>query len=439
MNNAWTIEFTRILIVVATSILFGLVSGYWTIAVLLPLLIYVGWMLIQIRALERWIRLGAKNSLALDSSGIWQLIVQHIVQSQRKNKERKTRLSQMARQFEATIAALPEATLVINAHRDIELTNQASYELLGIEKIRDVGQKVDNLIRDPEFMKLLESEQLPQTIEIESPKDNLKTLSVSCVEFGHSQKLITARDVSQRIAVQKLRKAFIANASHELRTPLTVIAGYLELLESEKEIPDFVKKQIVNASHQASRMQKILDDLLMLSKLEEKGYSKESGELVKMPTLLEKLVSDFRKTRAKDTHEIELIVADDLNLKGIENELYSLCQNLLSNAVKYSPNGSVIKVCWQQTPEGSPFLSVEDNGEGIAPEYISRLTERFFRVNVSRSRQVGGTGLGLSIVKHILENCGGYLQIESELGHGSVFTAHFPKHRAIKVEAAKAG
>ena len=438
MNNAWTIEFSRILIVVATSILFGLVSGYWILAVLIPFAIYVGWVLVQIRALERWIRLGAKNSLALDSSGIWQLIVQHIVHAQRKNKERKRRLSFMAKRFEAIIAALPEATVVINSHREIELTNLASEQLLGIDRSRDLGQRIDNLIRDPKLLKLIESPDKVDHLELESPVDHLKTLSVSCVDFGDDQKLITARDVSQRIAVQKLRKAFIANASHELRTPLTVIAGYLEMLESEDEVSDQIKKQIFNASQQATRMQKILDDLLMLSKLEEKGYSKESGAIVEMPSLLNNLVTDFRKTRAKGTHQIEVDIEPGLNIKAVESELYSLCQNLLSNAVKYSADGSIIKVSWRKTREGNPMLSVQDNGEGIAPENISRLTERFFRVNVSRSRQVGGTGLGLSIVKHILENCGGYLMIESELGRGSEFQAYFPKYRGIHVETEKA-
>lgn len=431
MNNAWTIEFTRIIVVVAISILFGLVSGYWILAILIPFSVYVGWMLSQIRVLERWIRLGTKNSLAPDSNGIWQLIVQHIVHAQRKNTDRKVRLAHMANRFEAIITALPDATVVINSNREIELTNDASHTLLGIDKQRDLGQKIDNLIRDPSFQTLIESSEPQTQIEIESPTDNLKTLSVNCVDFGEEQRLITARDISQRIAVQKLRKAFIANASHELRTPLTVIAGYLELLESEADISEHIRRQILNASQQASRMQKILDDLLMLSKLEEKGYNKRSGVVVDMASLVEKLVADFRKTRAKGTHEIIVNVDPALRIKAVENELYSLCQNLLSNAVKYSPKGSVIHVNWEKAPEGSPVFSVIDNGEGIAPEYISRLTERFFRVNVNRSRQIGGTGLGLSIVKHILENLGGYLNVESELGNGSEFKAYFPRYRAI--------
>jgi two-component system, OmpR family, phosphate regulon sensor histidine kinase PhoR len=435
MNNAWTVEISRILVLVAAAILFGIVSGWWVVAILLPCFIYITWMLVQIRALERWIRLGAKHSLALDSSGIWQLIVQNIVHAQRKNKERKKRLSQMARRFEATIAALPDATVVINQHREIELTNQAANDLLGIHKTSDLGQRLDNLIRDPALHQLIDSSETLSQIEMASPIERGKSLSITCVDFGESRKLVTARDISQRLAVQKLRKAFIANASHELRTPLTVISGYLELLESEPELSKSMRTQIVNASNQASRMTRILDDLLTLSKLEEKGYDANSGEVVDMPNVIYKLVSDLKKTAALGTCIIETAIDEKLFIKGVESELYSLFQNLISNAVKYSPEGAKIKVVWELSNAQELTLAVIDNGEGIAPEHLSRLTERFYRVNVNRSRQVGGTGLGLSIVKHTLENHGGYLHVESELSKGSTFSARFPLSRLIKAKS----
>lgn len=432
MNNAWTVEFSRILAVVVTVLLFGLSTGYWTLAILIPSALYLGWTLVQIRAFERWIRLGAKTKLAPDSSGIWQLIVQHIYRIQKKDKERKSRLATMASRFEATISALPEATIVLNSQMEIEWVNEAAQHSLGIVKDQDLGQRLDNLIRLPALSLLLQEESLENQIEIESPIDPLKTLVVTCTKFGEEQTLVTARDISQRIAVQKLRKAFIANASHELRTPLTVIAGYLEMLESDEDIPQGLQTQITNASQQAMRMTRILDDLLVLSKLEEKGHDKESGEPINVPKMIKTLVTDFEKTRAKGTHKFEMTIDESLSLNAIDGEFYSLCQNLLSNAVKYSPKGSMISVLWQKNSKGRACLSIVDNGEGIAAENISRLTERFYRVNVNRSRQVGGTGLGLSIVKHILENHGGHLHISSELGKGSMFTACFPKYRLIE-------
>ena len=435
MNNAWTVEFSRILAVLVSAILFGLSTGYWLVALLLPTGIYIVWTLIQIRTFERWIRLGAKTNIAPDSSGIWQLIVQHIHRTQKRDKERKRRLSEMARRFAATISALPEATIVLNSNLEIEWVNDSAKKLLGIDRKKDLGQRLDNLIRMPQLSFLLEGKLSLQQIEMESPVDQLKTLILTCVDFGDQQKLLTARDISQRMAVQKLRKAFIANASHELRTPLTVIAGYLELAESDNQIPQFIREQLGNASLQANRMQKILDDLLTLSKLEEKGHIRDSGDVLDVPGMLERLVVDFEKTRANGTHHIDVNVDKNLRIKVVESEFYSLCQNLLSNAVKYSSHGSTIKVCWQLDPGGRACLSVADNGEGIAPEHLSRLTERFYRANVNRSRQVGGTGLGLSIVKHIVENHGGHLDIQSELSVGSVFIACFPKYRIHQAAA----
>lgn len=432
MNNAWKVEFTRILVLIALVIIIGLISDAWLWAILLAGATYISWTLVQIRAFERWIRLGAKTHLAPDASGIWQLIVQHIHRTQKKNTHHKKRLSRLAKRFEATISALPDAAIVLNANLEIEWSNQAAFELLGIDEKKDVDQRLDNLIRNPLIQGLLEQNNQvdTQNVEMDSPTDPTKILVLSCIDFGESQKLITARDISQRIAVQKMRKAFVANASHELRTPLTVVSGYLEMLENDSNVPESIKRQLHNASSQAGRMQNILDDLLTLSKLEEKSHTKSAGEQVDIPGLLNKLVNDFRKTKAKN-HEIEIDINENSFLKSIESDIYSLCQNLLSNAVKYSPENSLIQVKWENNGDGYVCLRVQDKGEGIAPENLSRLTERFYRVNVTRSKQVGGTGLGLSIVKHILENHGGYLGIESELGRGSTFSACFPLYRVI--------
>jgi two-component system, OmpR family, phosphate regulon sensor histidine kinase PhoR len=424
MNSAWTVEFTRIFFLFIMGLLVGFVFDAWVLAIALPGVIYIGWTLVQLRTFEQWIRLGAKTKTAPEFSGIWQLVVRHINRTQHKNKQHKIRLTSLAKRFKATIAALPDATIVLNSDREVEWSNQVSMQLFGIDKKRDVGLRLDNLVKIPELQALLSGEG-EQQLEIESPIDRLKTLMITCVDFGEQQKLITARDVTQRVAVQKLRKAFIANASHELRTPLTVISGYLELLESEPELSDTLKKQVSNAGLQAGRMQVILDDMLVLSRLEAKDVSVDDDNIVDIASTIELLVTDFQKSKAEDTHQFSIEIEQGLKLKINESDIYSLCQNLLSNAVKYSPDGSLIKVKCQKVND-QVMIQFSDNGEGIAPEHLSRLTERFYRVNVARSRQVGGTGLGLSIVKHILENHGGYLEIESELGHGSVFKALLP-------------
>lgn len=429
MNSAWSIEFSRILVTFVSAVLFGFVSEFWLFSVVIHCSIYIGWNVYQLRTFERWIRKGAPVSSAPDTSGIWEMIVQHIYRTQKSNKDRKKHLSDLANHYHAVMSALPDATIVLNENLEIEWANKTSQKILGINTSTDSGHKLSNIVRDTVMVNLLESENSDGEVEMTSPVDPQKHLILTKIKYGPDKTLLTARDISQRIALQKLRKAFIANASHELRTPLTVISGYLEMLDGDEELPSSMSRIINNAHLQALRMDQILNDLLVLSKLEEKGYSENSGDTVNVPALLETLVSDFQKTKAKDSHQIELVVDDNLLVKVIESEFYSLCQNLLSNAVKYSNSGTRIRVCWSKHDDGTACLKVIDNGEGIAPEYLSRLTERFYRVNIKRSRKVAGTGLGLSIVKHILENYGGYLDVQSELEVGSTFTACFPSHR----------
>jgi len=429
MNNAWSIELSRIFALIAATLVLGFVSGFWLFAILFHFALYIGWTLIQLRSFERWIRNGAHSKNAPDTSGIWALIVQHIYRTQKKNKDRKQSLASLAKRYQAIMKALPDATIVLNEQMEIEWANQVAEDILGVDINRDTGHRVDNIIRDLAIQNLLNSSDLQSEIEIISPVDSQKVLILTKVQYGDKQTLLTARDISQRIALQKMRKAFIANASHELRTPLTVISGYLEMLDGDDELPSSMSKLISSAHQQALRMDRILDDLLTLSKLEEKGFSKERGDTVDVPELLKSLVSDFGKTTAKGSHEIQTNIDSGLKVKIIEREFFSLCQNLLSNAIKYSPDGSKINVCWNLSEDGKACLKVTDNGEGIAPEHLSRLTERFYRINVSRSRTVGGTGLGLSIVKHIMENYGGSLDIQSELSVGSTFTACFPGYR----------
>jgi len=428
MKSAWSVEFSRILVALISTILFGLVSGFWLLSVAIHSCIYIGWNLYQLKLFERWIRKGTPVKSAPDTSGVWALIVQHFYRTQKSNKDRKKRLAKIANNYQAVMSALPDATIVLNAKLEIEWANKASQEILGLDVIRDIGHPIDNIVRDLSLQELLISDEKQFEIEMQSPVDPLKMLNVGKLKYGKNQILLIARDVSQRIAIQKLRKAFIANASHELRTPLTVISGYLEILDSDEELPASITQVVNNALGQAIRMEKILDDLLVLSKLEEKGYSKDSGSIINVSQLLNRLVADIKMTQSS-SHEFELKVDENMKIKVIEEEFYSLCQNLVSNAMKYSPEDSLIIICWAKNNDNHACLSITDRGEGIAEEHLTRLTERFYRVNVQRNRNVIGTGLGLSIVKHILDNYGGYLNIESEPQQGSVFTACFPSFR----------
>jgi len=429
MNSAWSIEFSRIVLVVVSTLLFGLVSGYWLLSVTVNGGLYVGWNAYQLRRFERWIRAGAQTPSAPDASGVWELIVQHIYRTQKANKDRKKRLAQLASHYHAIMSVLPDATVVLNQQLEVEWVNKISNSMLGIDANRDVGQKFSNIVRVTDLTRLIESASDTEEIEIVSPADGSKMLVIKKIHYGDGKILVTARDISQRIALQKLRKAFIANASHELRTPLTVISGYLEMLVDYEELPTSLNTIVQNTYLQAQRMDNILGDLLVLSKLEEKGYSESSGKWIEVKPIVTRLVKDLQISKVKNQRNIQVHVMDDFRVKVIESEFYSLCQNLIGNAIKYSAEDTSIDVRWELNAVGGACLKVIDQGDGIAAEHLSRLTERFYRVDHNSTRKVNGTGLGLSIVKHIMENYGGYLAIESELSIGSTFSACFPNER----------
>lgn len=427
MKSAWAVEFTRIIIAFISAFLFGLVTNQWLLSVSIHSCIYISWNLYQLKTFERWISKGARSKSAPDTTGVWALIIEHYYRSQKLHKGRKKQISKIAKNYQEVMSVLPNATIVLNKKFEIEWANKPSQEFLGIDVVRDIGQPINNIIGDLSFQELLLVDKKQYLIEIPSPVDPLKALSIGKLKYGKDKILLIARDVSESVAIQKLRKAFIANASHELRTPLTVISGYLEILDSDEDLPSSVTQVISNAFGQAVRMEKILDDLLTLSKLEEKGFSKDSGKIINVSELLKRLVNDLKVTSGTP-HIFELDIDESLMLQAVELEFYSLCQNLVGNAIKYSEKGSIICICWSMN-NGHACLSVKDQGEGIAEEHLLRLTERFYRVNIERERIVIGSGLGLSIVKHILDNYGGHLNIESTLQQGSIFKAYFPESR----------
>ena len=241
--------------------------------------------------------------------------------------------------------------------------------------------------------------------------------------------LLSVRDISQRIQLNKMRKAFIANASHELRTPLTVITGYLELFEEDKALPEHILPAVQQSRRQTERMEQIIADLLLLSRLEspELQFTEESD--IDVAVLLERTQNAIQDT-ITDSHRFSSRIDQQLKISGQEKDISSVINNLLENAVKYTPAGTKIKVSWQKDVRGDACLIVEDNGPGIPSEHLPRLTERFYRVDEGRSRDNGGTGLGLAIVKHVMMNHNGNLTIKSRPGR-TRFIACFPAERIV--------
>jgi len=431
MNNPWFIEISRILLLLLSSLIFGYLTEQWILSLLIHCTIYGVWNIYQLWRFKHWITKGGSIKRAPQTSGIWDLIVQHFIRSKNSYKAKKKRLTVIADHYQAVMSALPDATIILNKNNEIEWANKPSRKILGIHVIKSIGQPISKYVADLALQDLLSLKDKQGEIEIQSPMDVLKTLSIAKVNYYQGKVLILARDVSQRIATQKLRKGFISNASHELRTPLTVISGYMDVLDDDEDLPPYIKKVINSSLQQAIRMEKILDDILVLSKLEAKGYSKGRGKIIDIPLLLQRVVADFEAATIDDDCSFNLKHDPDLMLKIKEGEFYSLCQNLISNAIKYSSNEADIDISWMLNEKGEACLTVTDHGEGIAEEHLSRLTERFYRINIERNKKISGTGLGLSIVKHILDNYGAYLDIKSELHKGSTFSACFPITRVF--------
>lgn len=360
-----------------------------------------------------------------DRKGIWGDIYYHLWKIKRSDKKRKKKLGRMIDQFRTSTDALPDAAVVLGEHGEIEWSNKAALQVLGLKKT-DRGQRIPNLIRSLQFVQYLKSHDYQQKICIPSPVNENIILQISVVPYGVGLRLLLAQDVTQIKNMERMRTDFVANVSHELRTPLTVLKGYLETLQDMDDVSPHFARSLDNMAAQTERMQNLIDDLLLLAKLETKA---KKAECVNMQHLLKRICHESDLLE-KDERRIELSVDCQNNLLGDSQELQSAFTNLIVNALKYSPASSPVKVNWRQTPDGGLCFEVEDFGEGISAGDIPRITERFYRAEVKRNHKVTGTGLGLAIVKHVLARHDAKLDIESQLGRGSRFRCLFPAQRA---------
>ena len=331
--------------------------------------------------------------------------------------------------------SLPDATVVLDEIEQIRWCNRAAEQLLGLANGRDRGQRVNNLIRSPEFLAFLAQDDPSVEVEMVSPINAQLTLSLRCVDGGNKLRILTATDITQRVQIREMRKAFVADVSHELRTPLTVIQGYLEMLLEDGEIPDHALNALGQVKGQSDRMTEIVNDLLTLSKLESSALSDQDEQPVRVAGIAESIVRDA-STNSKNNHTFETDIETDLIINASEKETFSACQNLVQNAVRYATPGTTITVSWKLDADHRAVFSVSDEGPGIDPTHLARLTERFYRVDKGRSRDVGGTGLGLAIVKYIAQRHGSLLEIASEIGTGSTFSLVFPSARVYDAHEA---
>lgn len=437
MQNFWW----RILWLAVPTTLFCLflwpVAGGKAALILFCLLVtsYIGGHLYQLWRLGIWLKNPQATAIPV-GFGIWEDIFSGLHQLVRRHTSNETELSSALERFQHATAALPDGIVVLNPSDQIEWCNATAQRQFGLNLKHDIGQRIAYLVRQQEFLDYLQAQNYVEPLKLHSLRSPDTTLEIQLVPFGENLKLLICRDVSQLEKLEVMRRDFIANVSHELRTPLTVVAGFLETL------PDIDENMSGNTRHyfelmqdQTSRMRWLVEDLLTLSQLESSQNITQEAE-IDIPTLLQTVLTEA-KSLSKGRHHITLEVDMTLWLRGSQQELYSAFSNLVSNAIRYTPDGGDIHLCWSQH-DAEAIFSVQDTGIGIEPQHISRLTERFYRVDRSRSRETGGTGLGLAIVKHILTRHQAKLDIRSEAGKGSVFKAVFPAQRMVnkKVEAA---
>lgn len=406
----------------AVSFVGGL-FGHLALALFIAMTVLLTRQLYQLQRLEKWLRYGASANYP-KSSGIWEEIYYHVYRIKKRAKRNKKKLSRMLNEFRESTSAIPDAAVVLGPHDEIEWINQAAADVLGLQN-SDKGQRIPNLIRHPNFVQFLKSGDYHHKTLIASPVNEQIALEIRVVAYGAGRRLLLAYDVTQMKKMERMRKDFVANVSHELRTPLTVLKGYVETLQDLDDGQSaLLSASLKQMRGQTDRMQHLVDDLLLLARLE---TQQKKFRCVDMAALLEQICRDSGALASAE-QRIELELQCAVNISGDEQELRSAFINLVVNALKYSPEQSKVTVRWYKTPNDVRF-EVEDRGEGISADDIPRITERFYRVDVQRSRRVNGTGLGLSIVKHVLARHDAKLAIRSELGKGSRFYCIFPLQR----------
>lgn len=408
-------------------------------ALLLLCLMLLGLLLHHLRNLSllyRWLQNPRSRSLPV-GSGAWEYLSSHMLRLLKRQRETESRLSEALSGFQLAGAALPDAVVILDAADRIEWCNPKAEDYFGLDNRRDRGQLITYILRQPQFVEHLSSARAgePLVLKMMRPGGEM-VLSVQQVPYGDSRKLLLGRDITRWERLETTRRDFVANVSHELRTPLTVVGGFLETLD-DMDTPDaeMSKRAIALMRQQTDRMARLVEDLLTLSRLES-THNPLRDEDVNVPELLRALHQDALVLSA-GRHRIRVKVESAEWLKGNTEELRSAFGNLISNAVRYTPENGEIEIRWEMRDAHLTF-SVHDSGIGIEPQHIDRLTERFYRVDRSRSRETGGTGLGLAIVKHVLNRHQARLDIQSTLGNGSIFSVVFPETRRLAAGQAAA-
>jgi two-component system, OmpR family, phosphate regulon sensor histidine kinase PhoR len=401
-------------------IVVGAATDAWGGALAAVLAVWLIAMTRNLVLLQRWARHPLQRPDV--ARAVWQQLAERLFRSLRNGRMRTHRVLRQLRYLRSATEALPDGAVLIKRNGEIEIYNVAAQSLLGLNR-SDVGQNLVSLVRNPALTALIDGKIPDGLIEIASATSE-RRLEIRRIDVDPSRILILARDVTELNRLLTMRQDFIANVSHELRTPLTVMRGYLESFDD----PDLDRQQLVDLAGRlrspAERMRVLVDDLLLLTRLESNPKPRfDDMTPVAVAALLEKLAIEAREL-ATSQHHIRVEADADLMIYGVESELHSAFANLIENAVRYSPEGGDISIRWFASADG-PRFEVTDQGVGVPPEHMHRLTERFYRVDLASARVRGATGLGLAIVKHVLKRHDASLGIDSQLGKGSRFYCVF--------------
>ena len=400
----------------------GMMSGSLSWGAVAALGAWTAASALRARSFRRWARAPlAKPRLPVSS---WQVPAERLHAALHRSRGLAKRLIVELRWLQGTLDSMPDGWIVLLPDGTIEAVNKSARRLLGLAR-NDRRRRLPDLVRDPSVGALARGEVEDGIVELPSPVEEARRLELRHLPVDADRSIILIRDVTMLDRLLTMRQDFIANVSHELRTPLTVIIGYLEALEDEAIDKETLRRLLGRLHSPADRMKALVEDLLTLTRLESSPMpGKDDIERVQPATMLESAVNEARQL-ATDAHDIVLDADAGLSANAVPIELHSAFFNLIANAIRYSPDGGVVNVRWKPGKTG-PRFEVEDRGLGIPPEHISRLTERFYRVDLAKSRVRGGTGLGLAIVKHILRRHRTRLEVESALGQGSLFSFELP-------------
>lgn len=415
-----------LVLLLALGAIIGGFYGHAALGVLIAALVALVWQVRQLLAFDRALHTGNFDEFRT-GDGIWEQLYARFNYERDRGNRYKRDYKRLLKEIRKSTNAMPDGAVILDKDNQIVICNHAAKGLAGLKRKKDRGQRVDNILRDPALTELLRSNDRSQSVDIESPVRDGAWLNCRAVAYGADQKLLLLRDVTELVVLNKMRRDFVANASHELRSPLTVISGYLDSIAEDKRIPADWDQPISQMQEQSRRMAKIVGELLELARLESGSDATVDGT-VDVAELLAAARHAF-ESRA-DAPVIVVDAKSTARIRGNRAEIESIITNLLSNAVRHTPADGEVRMSWQSDRNGADLI-VSDTGEGVAEHHISRLTERFFRVDKGRARTEGGVGLGLAIVKHALGRHGAELHIRSEVGKGSEFRCHFPADRLV--------